>query len=71
LPRSEAILAYAGVAKLAIRGRLKIGCPRSGACGFESRPRHSYSPARNLYFDGIFAGGFPTTIAISSCGCST
>ena len=30
-----------------------------------------YSPAGNLYFDGIFFGGVPITIAISWCGLSS
>ena len=45
VPMLERALAFAvaGVAKLAIRGRLKIGCPQRGACGFESRPRHRFA----------------------------
>ena len=38
----------AGVAKLVIRARLKIGCPPAGACGFESRPRHSGAKSGRL-----------------------
>jgi hypothetical protein len=55
--------------------------PTTGAADFKSAAyrqfRHPggarvtlYSPVQ-LYVDGIFAGGFPMTIAISSCGSSS
>ena len=54
--------------------------PAEGTADFKSAAYHqfrhpgaarvaAYKPDQ-LYVDGIFAGGFPITIAISSCGSS-